>query len=611
MSTKGLPKGVRETNVGANRFAFNVGETLGVHWKSLFADSDFADDEAKLAFLINPRSGKPKQVVGSYRTPQEAAAALETLRARARDLCSPQCKKCNSRSGSTVVAPSSVTTAEDIICTECGGGDSIAGNDILLCDGLNCLRCYHQQCCGEADVPAGAWLCSTCVAAGNGVDPRALETASAGPEAVAPAVAPLHHNGAHDGGGDGDEPSLLQAEEEPPGGTPRRHTERLGLATHGTSGKRKASEVDPPLEAADEVDVEVDDFQEVEEVVEAVAAVDDDEDAAGEEPQTLITQVEVVGRAPTHAAANAASPTASSVGVHEGAGEAEAPPTRETVAGEPAPPASASDAAPASSHRRFRCARKSECIRECEPDGTHPLFKNCKIKPWKGGLPGGGQGCSEADAQLPPVRPTGQGGTTPESEGQGDPPVATAAKLVTARLEVMRAQATVEAVRQQVPGPGGLPESAASLAPAAAQAAPPAPAATPSATPSSATPAAPVTPSAVPAALAITSAAPLVSSATVPLPSALVASAPPVTAAGSAPSRPRWVQAALTLLARPIRVEFVKHQVERTAATNAERIDYGGFAMILEALSADDMGVPIAELLARLETLQGALGVEP
>ena len=343
MSTKGLPKGVRETNVGANRFAFNVGETLGVHWKSLFANSDFADDEAKLAFLINPRNGKPKQVVGSYRTPQEAAAALETLRARARDLCSPECKKCNSRSGSTVVAPF-VTTAEDIICTECGGGDSIAGNDILLCDGLNCLRCYHQQCCGEADVPAGAWLCSTCVAAGNGVDPRALETASAGPEAVAPAVAPLHHNGAHDGGGDGDEPSLLQAEEEPPGGTPRRHTERLGLATHGTSGKRKASEVDPPLEAADEVDVEVDEFQEVEEVVEAVAAVDDAEDAAGEEPQTLITQVEVVR--PTHAAANAASPTASSVGVHEGAGEAEAPPTRETVAGEPAPPASASDAAP-------------------------------------------------------------------------------------------------------------------------------------------------------------------------------------------------------------------------------------------------------------------------
>ena len=62
-------------------------------------------------------------------------------------------------------------------CMTCGGGDSVEGenNEILLCDGLLCANNYHQQCCSPpvATVPEGAWLCPTCVANGNVVDPQA------------------------------------------------------------------------------------------------------------------------------------------------------------------------------------------------------------------------------------------------------------------------------------------------------------------------------------------------------------------------------------------------------------------------------------------------------
>ena len=62
-------------------------------------------------------------------------------------------------------------------CMTCGGGDSVEGenNEILLCDGLQCANNYHQQCCSPpvASVPEGAWLCPTCVANGNVVDPQA------------------------------------------------------------------------------------------------------------------------------------------------------------------------------------------------------------------------------------------------------------------------------------------------------------------------------------------------------------------------------------------------------------------------------------------------------
>ncbi|KAL1529745.1 hypothetical protein AB1Y20_000681 [Prymnesium parvum] len=62
-------------------------------------------------------------------------------------------------------------------CKTCGGGDSSAGNEILLCDGLRCVNNFHQQCMEPPvlEVPEGAWLCPACVADGNIVDPEVLE----------------------------------------------------------------------------------------------------------------------------------------------------------------------------------------------------------------------------------------------------------------------------------------------------------------------------------------------------------------------------------------------------------------------------------------------------
>ena len=64
-------------------------------------------------------------------------------------------------------------------CALCGNGDSKPGNEILLCDGLHCVCCYHQQCVRPPmeDVPAGSWLCSSCTATGNIVDPEIKEDA--------------------------------------------------------------------------------------------------------------------------------------------------------------------------------------------------------------------------------------------------------------------------------------------------------------------------------------------------------------------------------------------------------------------------------------------------
>eukprot|EP00965_Chrysotila_dentata_P076022 2512221-Pleurochrysis_carterae.AAC.2 len=60
-------------------------------------------------------------------------------------------------------------------CGCCGDGESLMDNEILLCDGLGCDRCYHQKCCSpqvEA-VPEGAWLCHYCEGKGNIIDPQA------------------------------------------------------------------------------------------------------------------------------------------------------------------------------------------------------------------------------------------------------------------------------------------------------------------------------------------------------------------------------------------------------------------------------------------------------
>jgi len=79
--------------------------------------------------------------------------------------------------GSTDARDCARHSQADPHCMLCGGGESEAGNEILLCDGLHCANNYHQQCCDPAvaEVPDGAWLCPTCVTNQNLVDPQVLE----------------------------------------------------------------------------------------------------------------------------------------------------------------------------------------------------------------------------------------------------------------------------------------------------------------------------------------------------------------------------------------------------------------------------------------------------
>ena len=79
--------------------------------------------------------------------------------------------------GSMDVAARAANAQADPHCTLCGGGESEAGNEILLCDGKDCVGCYHQKCVDPPvlEVPEGAWLCSTCVSSGNEVDPEVIE----------------------------------------------------------------------------------------------------------------------------------------------------------------------------------------------------------------------------------------------------------------------------------------------------------------------------------------------------------------------------------------------------------------------------------------------------
>lgn len=79
--------------------------------------------------------------------------------------------------GSMDVAARAANAQADPHCTLCGGGESENGNEILLCDGLRCVNCYHQQCHDPPvkAVPEGAWLCMTCVNSGNIVDPEVEE----------------------------------------------------------------------------------------------------------------------------------------------------------------------------------------------------------------------------------------------------------------------------------------------------------------------------------------------------------------------------------------------------------------------------------------------------
>jgi hypothetical protein len=52
------------------------------------------------------------------------------------------------------------SNSDDITCVICGGGDSEAPNEILLCD--NCDLAAHQVCYGVQVIPEGDWLCRDC-----------------------------------------------------------------------------------------------------------------------------------------------------------------------------------------------------------------------------------------------------------------------------------------------------------------------------------------------------------------------------------------------------------------------------------------------------------------
>ena len=55
-------------------------------------------------------------------------------------------------------------TEDSAVCYECGSGEEVMGNDILLCDGSGCHAAYHLRCLERPlfAVPEGDWLCPGC-----------------------------------------------------------------------------------------------------------------------------------------------------------------------------------------------------------------------------------------------------------------------------------------------------------------------------------------------------------------------------------------------------------------------------------------------------------------
>lgn len=52
----------------------------------------------------------------------------------------------------------------EAICFECGSGEEVIGNEILLCDGSGCYAAFHLRCLERPlfAVPEGDWLCPGC-----------------------------------------------------------------------------------------------------------------------------------------------------------------------------------------------------------------------------------------------------------------------------------------------------------------------------------------------------------------------------------------------------------------------------------------------------------------
>ena len=55
-------------------------------------------------------------------------------------------------------------TGSRALCHTCGGSESVAGNEMLLCDGNSCNLAFHLQCLSPQlhAVPTGDWLCPRC-----------------------------------------------------------------------------------------------------------------------------------------------------------------------------------------------------------------------------------------------------------------------------------------------------------------------------------------------------------------------------------------------------------------------------------------------------------------
>ena len=72
--------------------------------------------------------------------------------------------------GAALSSPSGRDEEDELTCAVCGGADSVAGNDILLCDGT-CGLGYHMKCLllPLDAVPKTDWFCPDCSSTGSRV----------------------------------------------------------------------------------------------------------------------------------------------------------------------------------------------------------------------------------------------------------------------------------------------------------------------------------------------------------------------------------------------------------------------------------------------------------
>jgi hypothetical protein len=95
------------------------------------------------------------------------------------------CAPCHLAHIDPTIDPTLVPISDDLPCEVCGSPDD--SESMLLCD--NCNRGFHMQCCSPpmTVIPAGTWVCPTCVA--YGVTVRAVDAKRHGLEPVeAPAA---------------------------------------------------------------------------------------------------------------------------------------------------------------------------------------------------------------------------------------------------------------------------------------------------------------------------------------------------------------------------------------------------------------------------------------